>query len=1064
MASEFIEVISEQTKAQIDAIMPLVNELANKIKDINSFKASGTPSGADKNIKGLSDAYKEQAKSIEQVKAGLEKTSAIQKQIEQSSKNQTSSTQKLTKSELDYVSAIERGVKAKEREILANKKLSDAYGQLTTKRNESARALQNLIASEMASNAEIRKAQKEFDILNKKVGQADKAIGKISQANNGLKMLTNSVSNLMSAFGITMGIGLVVDIGKNIYETTKQLQSLDLALKMVSGTTKEFETNQSFISGVAEKWGIEIKGLTEQYTQFYTAAKGIISTEKIKTVFESIAKSGALMGLSVEKQNAAFYAFEQMMSKGVVSAEELKKQLGNAMPGAMKAAGMAYMELHPKIKTIQEAEAALMKEMKNGAIDSATYVPLIVKNFEKLYGIEMVDKVDTLQASQERLSNSWIDLVRSMNESPTGGISKFFSFVLDSANTLMKDLVRLNTSWDELYNKAKSKGIMSGEQQAVERFQQGGGTESGANASIEVARKELLRLKKELLNTQKEGEVLTKKIEKRSAYVATADLLLQVRGDQEILAELKSKKEGLIEDYNIQVGIIRKTKQLKAEIGKTTDTKTLPKGETDAEKKARDKAEKDRLEDIDKHNKDLYDLKMAQLEKDKLILEDGLNNEKLNYSERLGIAFEISVKEMEIAKTRYEEEQRLAKGNDEKLKIADINFWKEKEKLAKDSVKRINEVKYTPQYKDKGKPADAEKFGEGTSILGVGDMQGAIDEWDNLQSKKKKDEEDELARLKAMRDVYNDIFKKFGETTGFEETMNVFAKISKNGNTFWENLTSKKKISELEWQEWGTAVTAIAQDAFNIMKDASEKRFEREYSQLEKQKEIAISFAGDSDSAKKKIEEDYEKRQKEIKKREFKAKKQQAIVDINLATAQAIMMAWVNPGFPGAIALTVALATMGAIQLGIAASQKMPEYWTGTDNAEAGLAWTNERGAELVTDKRGNIKDFGDNKGARLTMMEKGDKVYTAQETKRLMFDNELNSIMMDNGISNAPKVVVNAGISKSDMRDIMIETIGSMGMQSTIIDKNGLQHYVSNGHSKTIFNSNRVSGLGIRV
>jgi hypothetical protein len=51
-----------------------------------------------------------------------------------------------------------------------------------------------------------------------------------------------------------------------------------------------------------------------------------------------------------------------MMSKGTVTAEELKKQLGNAMPGAIKAAAMAYMDLHLQITSIQQALYADMKK------------------------------------------------------------------------------------------------------------------------------------------------------------------------------------------------------------------------------------------------------------------------------------------------------------------------------------------------------------------------------------------------------------------------------------------------------------------------------------------------------------------------------------------------------------------------------------------------------------------------------------------------------------------------------------------------------------------------------
>jgi hypothetical protein len=41
----------------------------------------------------------------------------------------------------------------------------------------------------------------------------------------------------------------------------KQLQSLDLALKMVSETQEIYGSNTNFVKSLSEKWGIEIKGL-----------------------------------------------------------------------------------------------------------------------------------------------------------------------------------------------------------------------------------------------------------------------------------------------------------------------------------------------------------------------------------------------------------------------------------------------------------------------------------------------------------------------------------------------------------------------------------------------------------------------------------------------------------------------------------------------------------------------------------------------------------------------------------------------------------------------------------
>ena len=73
----------------------------------------------------------------------------------------------------------------------------------------------------------------------------------------------------------------------------------------------------------------------------------------------------------------------------------------------------------------------------------------------------------------------------------------------------------------------------------------------------------------------------------------------------------------------------------------------------------------------------------------------------------------------------------------------------------------------------------------------------------------------------------------------------------------------------------------------------------------------------------------------------------------------------------------------------------------GTDYAPEGLAVVDEKGAEIITDSQGRIKDIGSNDGARFKYLNKGDKVLTATETSRIL-----------NGFES----VNNAGkISKSD-------------------------------------------------
>lgn len=266
-----------------------------------------------------------------------------------------------------------------------------------------------------------------------------------------------------------------------------------------------------------------------------------------------------------------------------------------------------------------------------------------------------------------------------------------------------------------------------------------------------------------------------------------------------------------------------------------------------------------------------------------------------------------------------------------------------------------------------------------------------------------------------------------------------------------------------DWKETFDSIADSAQKAGDIIADFSDMNFKNEYARLESQKDIALKFAGESATARLAIEEQYEKKRKEIANRENKAKQKQAIFNIAIDTAQAIMATVGKTGFAG-LPLALILGALGAAQIAVVASQKIPEYWQGTENAPAGLAYTNERGAEIHTDKHGNIKDLGDNKGARLTMMEQGDKVYTASETKKLLFNDDLNNMLNSKGISMNMTVNKNNGMTSQEMDIIMSKHFSKIQTNNTVFDKNGIRQWSEKNGNRTIQNANRVSRTGFKV
>jgi hypothetical protein len=186
------------------------------------------------------------------------------------------------------------------------------------------------------------------------------------------------------------------------------------------------------------------------------------------------------------------------------------------------------------------------------------------------------------------------------------------------------------------------------------------------------------------------------------------------------------------------------------------------------------------------------------------------------------------------------------------------------------------------------------------------------------------------------------------------------------------------------------AVSEAFQESFNTIAQASQANFDAEYARLEQQRDFAIEMAGGSATAREEIERQYEERKRQIQRREAEAQKRLALFNIAINTAQGVIsaLAMTPPNVP----LSIAIGVIGAVQAGLVASQEIPQFWKGTDNAPEGWAYTQEKGAEVITDKSGNVKTLGSNKGAQLTYLSKGDKVYKSHE-------DYINKVLSKNGV-----------------------------------------------------------------
>ena len=143
--------------------------------------------------------------------------------------------------------------------------------------------------------------------------------------------VTNSESMDMAAGAVRGGLAAVAGslTAGAAFNAMLSMDGLRLSLETVTGSAESAAKELEYIKGVSERLGLETLSTANAWVKFSSATKGTaMEGDKARRIFEATASSLARMGKSSAEVEGALTALEQMISKGTVSSEELKGQLG----------------------------------------------------------------------------------------------------------------------------------------------------------------------------------------------------------------------------------------------------------------------------------------------------------------------------------------------------------------------------------------------------------------------------------------------------------------------------------------------------------------------------------------------------------------------------------------------------------------------------------------------------------------------------------------------------------------------------------------------------------------
>lgn len=387
--------------------------------------------------------------------------------------------------------------------------------------------------------------------LAKETAQANKEAAKFKAQQ---ATITGGIKSLIGAFGIGSGIQIFADLLRYSFSLVKQLDGISLALKTVARDSFEVAASQRYLKDITESFGVELVSTTERYVRFLAAAKQSgVTLEDTQNIFRSMTKAGALLGLQTDDLSTVYLALEQMMSKGKVTTEELRRQLGEKLPGAVgimaAAVGVSVDELD--------------KLLKKGEVLSADVLPRFAKAVEAAYGIEVVENIQTVTAEQNKLTNTWERFVISVTEG-SGKIGQAISFVRGLLTGILRQFTPENALIagdlaDAIIEENKRLGKLLREE-AEDQY----GLSLGDEKKVEKLRKRAKETQKVFNDAKAAGEIASlKRLEEiarvaNSAYLKADEEVEKIRQNiaKERLAkskEIYDKQAKLVKDKEAQL-------------------------------------------------------------------------------------------------------------------------------------------------------------------------------------------------------------------------------------------------------------------------------------------------------------------------------------------------------------------------------------------------------------------------------------------------------------------------------------------------------------------------------
>ena len=291
-----------------------------------------------------------------------------------------------------------------------------------------------------AGENKIKALERELRELTGTLTTADKAAG----------LFKNSLGQIAAGNLIADAVGAIVekvkDMGRQFIASVVQLDTFRRAMNAVYKDTALVASQLEFLRKTAADGGVGVGGLSDSFVKFSASMKSAnVPVQQSNELFASLTRAAGSLGLGAERTSLALDALGQIASKGVVSMEELRQQLGDSLPGALSLTA----------KGLGITDAELVKLVESGNLAARDFFPAFTRGLQELHG-----ETEGLIPTWERLKNAFT--LAAQNAGDAGWLEILTAGLKALGLAAAAVLLPLNAFIETMGALARSAGILAG--------------------------------------------------------------------------------------------------------------------------------------------------------------------------------------------------------------------------------------------------------------------------------------------------------------------------------------------------------------------------------------------------------------------------------------------------------------------------------------------------------------------------------------------------------------------------------------------------------------------------